>query len=289
MGQNKEQLNKLLSFIDNLSKQEGNEWFLEEIKRRFCKEITVSESKIDEIYELCIEKILREQADQFYKNFPIKDICSLLIEDFIRMEQFRRKDKFEDFCLAMYQQVECITNRIGREKDINDVALKLMGYPAYTDGNIKNRVGEYQIAKLLFMDKVLEKSDRPVSEQFAVDKIRCIIYFVCYKANMQSNDYNNFIEINELMNELYQYRNTNHRGTIITEYQKKIYNKINPIKDFYYLKLIGVFATFIERISCGYPISSDLINFAGDNIPKAIKKPEPKIVGYIDPDKLRRR
>lgn len=288
MGQNKEQLKKLLSFIDTLSKQEGNEWFLEEIKRRFCKEITVSDSKIDEIYELCIEKILREQANQFYKDFPIKEINPQLIEDFIRMEQFRRKNKFEDFCLAMYQQVECITNRIGREKVLNDVALKLMGYPAYTDGNIKNRIGEYQIAKLLFMDKVLEKSDRPISEHFAVDKIRCIIYFVCYKANMQSNDYNNFIEINELMNELYQYRNKNHRDTLTTEYQKKIYDKINPIKDFYYLKLIGVFATFIEKISYGYPITSDLINFANGTVPKAIKKPEPKIVGYIDPEKLRR-
>ena len=39
----------------------------------------VSSSKIDDIYELCVEKIIREQAEQFYKNFPIKSIVLQLL------------------------------------------------------------------------------------------------------------------------------------------------------------------------------------------------------------------
>ena len=38
------------------------------------------------------------------------EIKSKLIEDFIRMEHFRRDDNFEDFCLAMFQQLEGTIN-----------------------------------------------------------------------------------------------------------------------------------------------------------------------------------
>ena len=35
-----------------------------------------------------------------------------LIQDFIRMERFRRDDNFEDFCLAAYQQIELIISTL---------------------------------------------------------------------------------------------------------------------------------------------------------------------------------
>jgi len=289
MGQNKEQLKKLLDFIDALTKEQGNEWFVEELNNRKKKTLIFSDSKIDDIYELCIEKIIQEQAEQFYKNFPIKEIILQLVEDFVRMEHFKRKDKFEDFCLAMYQQVECITNKISSDKKLNEIAEKIMGYPAYTDGNITSRQGDYQIAKLLFMKSAFEKSQRPLTEQYAIDKVRCIIYFVCYKANMQSTEYNTYVEMTDLMNELYQYRNSNHRGSSATEFQQKIYDKINPIKHFYYLKLMGIFATFIEKVSLGYPISQELIQYANGIKTKEVKLNEPKVVGFIDPSKLKRK
>ncbi len=37
MGQDKEQLNKLLDFIDSLAKTKGNEWFVEELRKRYGK------------------------------------------------------------------------------------------------------------------------------------------------------------------------------------------------------------------------------------------------------------
>ena len=65
---------------------------------------------INEIYELCIEQIMRKQGEEFYADFPIESLRPQLIEDYNRMEHFRRKDDFYDFCLAMYQQIENITN-----------------------------------------------------------------------------------------------------------------------------------------------------------------------------------
>lgn len=71
-----------------------------------------NDRRLDEIYELCIEKITRKQGDEFYADFPITSLRSTLAYDYNRMERFRRKDDFGDFCLAMYQQIENITNYI---------------------------------------------------------------------------------------------------------------------------------------------------------------------------------
>lgn len=72
----------------------------------------IDDERLNQIYEYCIEKIIRKQAEDFYKDFPITSIVSTLIDDYVRMESFRRKDNFGDFCLALYQQIENITNKI---------------------------------------------------------------------------------------------------------------------------------------------------------------------------------
>ena len=92
----------------------------------------VSNSQLDEIYEYCISKILKEQASDFYKNLPsiFVDRKQVLMEDYFRMEQFHRQNNFGDFCLALYQQIECITNVLCESKDLNEICEKFWGYPA---------------------------------------------------------------------------------------------------------------------------------------------------------------
>ena len=93
--------------------------------------ISIDEGKLDNIYEYCIEQILKKQANEFYQDFPIKSIIPSLVDDFVRMESFRRKDAFGDFCLALYQQIECITNCICENSKLNQIAEKMWGQSAY--------------------------------------------------------------------------------------------------------------------------------------------------------------
>lgn len=287
MGQNREQLNKLLIFIEALSKQNGNEWFVDELRSRFASTNNLSLMKVEDIYELCVEDIIRKQAEQFYEKFPIPNLSAQLIEDFIRMEHFRRKDNFEDFCLAMYQQIELITNTIADNAMFNDVVYNMMGYPAYIQNKkIDDRPGEYQIATLLFMNDAILKGGSLVKDHYAIDKIKCILYFICYNACMESNDFKSYTDTVEIMSELYQYRNTNHRGGTPNEYQSKVYKKIDPIKNIYFLKFMGAFSLFIEKVTLGYPLSKDLINYAMNISPIKIKLPGVKEIGRIDPSKI---
>lgn len=195
MGQNKEQLNKLLDFIDELAKDKENAWFVGKLRDRYGQ---TSDGRIDDIYEHCIVQIAREQAEQFYKDFPIKDLVPGLTEDFIRMEIFRRRNAFDDFSLAVYQQIERITNYISQISQLNDAIYKLMGHSAYIvskqnpDGTRNDAINDrmpssYQIAKLLFGKDAFQKSNCYLRDQYAVDKIVCILYFVCYKCKLKSH------------------------------------------------------------------------------------------------------
>lgn len=121
-----EKLKSTIDKIVQLSKQ--NPEFDAELRKRL--EITSSaksvydEERIAQIYEYCIEKVIRSQAIDFYKDFPLKSIIPTIVEDFVRMETFRRKDNFGDFCLSLYQQIECITNKLCTNPSLSAVVEK---------------------------------------------------------------------------------------------------------------------------------------------------------------------
>lgn len=128
-----EKLKSTIDKIVQLSKQ--NPEFDAELRKRL--EITSSaksvydEERIAQIYEYCIEKVIRSQAIDFYKDFPLKSIIPTIVEDFVRMETFRRKDNFGDFCLSLYQQIECITNKLCTNPSLSAVVEKMMGHSPY--------------------------------------------------------------------------------------------------------------------------------------------------------------
>ena len=74
--------------IYQLTKQDAE--FNEELRKKLGITSSASSALIDDdrlshIYEYCIEKIISEQAENFYKNFPIKEIVTQLKEDFKRI------------------------------------------------------------------------------------------------------------------------------------------------------------------------------------------------------------
>ena len=273
----KDKIKDLLKMLsEKLKKPENKELmngFLNELSPLF----TTGEQRIDDIYEMCIEKIIKEQAAAFYKNFPLKDKRETLERDYIRMERARRKDDFEDFCMAVYQQIECMVNRIGNDPILNTVAERLYAYPAYCkDGNIKDRPdSQWLVSHMVFGKGDYSKYKQSVASLYAMDKFKCILYFVCYKASPENSDYRPFLSICSDVEDIYKYRNKNHRGNENTEDEIKIYNRIDPIQSFYYLKIIGLLARIVEMIQTGYPLSQELINYANSlekkELPSQIK------------------
>lgn len=285
---------KLTSTIDKITRlTQQNAEFDMELRKQLnvasANSVLSEDERINQIYEYCIEEIIRKQANEFYTDFPLQSIKDTLIGDFIRMESFRRKDNFGDFCLSLYQQIECITNKLCEKKDLSDITEKMWGQPAYLkiekdkEPSIYSRSGDYTIASLLFgKTNAFEKSRKSLQAQYAIDKIRTIVYFLGYKAKMKNSDFDSFLEITSLLNDIYQCRNMNHRGNTQNQWEKDTYDKIIPLKSLYYFKFLGVLAQYVEYIKEGWGYIPELKKYS-DSIEKLkISAPQPKVLCKIE-------
>ena len=292
---------KLMSTIDKIARltQQNTEFDMELRKRlnvASANSVLSDDERINDIYEYCIEDIIKKQATEFYADFPLQTIKDRLIGDYIRMESFRRKDNFEDFCLSLYQQIECMTNKLCENKDLSDITEIMWGHPAYLkiekgkDTSIYNRGGDYTIASLLFPGNnkqsgntnAFVKSRISLQTQYAMDKIRTIVYFLGYKAMMKSGDYDSFVEITSLLNDIYHCRNMNHRGNSQNQWEKETFDRIFPLKSLYYFKFLGVLAQYVEYIKEGWGYIPELKKYSESIEKQNISAPQPKVLGKIE-------
>ena len=290
-----------MSTIDKIARltQQNTEFDMELLKRMnvaSANSVLSDDERINDIYEYCIEDIIKKQATEFYADFPLQTIKDRLIGDYIRMESFRRKDNFEDFCLSLYQQIECMTNKLCENKDLSDITEIMWGHPAYLkiekgkDTSIYNRGGDYTIASLLFPGNnkqsgntnAFVKSRISLQTQYAMDKIRTIVYFLGYKAMMKSGDYDSFVEITSLLNDIYQCRNMNHRGNSQNQWEKETFDRIFPLKSLYYFKFLGVLAQYVEYIKEGWGYIPELKKYSESIEKQNISAPQPKVLGKIE-------
>lgn len=292
--------NKILT-INKICKLAGQDKeFDSELRKRLEMVYSASsnitgDERIDHIYEYCIEKIIRQQAEDFYKDFPIENIKSQLVEDCIRMEFFHRKDNFGDFCLSLYQQIECMTNKLCTNPVLTEITDKMWGHPAYLkeekdqELDIGKRMdGNYSIAKLIFPGTkkngtvyALEKSKITLQNQYANDKIRIIVYFLGFKAMMKRGDYDLFKDITNTLNDIYQCRNMNHRGNIQYSWEEETCNRILSMKSVYYFKFLGALVQYIEFIKKGLLFLPEIDKYCKTLNKKSISI-EIKTVGKID-------
>ncbi len=258
---------------------------------------TYTDNPIEEIYEYCIEKIIKEQATQFYKDFPVKEIVPGLIDDFIRMEFFYRRNSFEEFSMALYQQIERITNYVCQIPKFNESYEKLIGHPAYVksvqqnDGtwsvatiSDRNTTSQYQIAHLLFgREKACEKSLSTLSALWAMDKVSSVLYFLCYKAKLKSQEFVQFTTYKNYICDIYQIRNLNHRGSSPSENQKIIIDSIRPQQGVYYFKFMQTLLFYVEGVTLGLNELDTIYNYAMSQVKRnVIPLVAPKILGKIE-------
>lgn len=266
-----------------LTKQDAE--FNEELRKKLgittsANSAIIDEERLNQIYEYCIEKIARKQGENFYSSFPVPEIISTLVDDYVRMEYFKRKDNFPDFCLALYQQIECITNKLCESSILHDIVTKMWGYHAYVktengkEMSIAERSsGDFYIGKLVLIgDKKVEKTKMSLQSLYAIDKIRTIVYFLGYRAMMKSSDYDSFVEITSLLNDIYQCRNLNHRGNTTNQWEQEILDRVLPLKSFYYFKFLGVLAQYVSFVKKGIEFLPSLEKYA-----KSIEKKEMKL------------
>lgn len=245
---------KLIDFVIEISNQYENKWFKEDLSRKLLSNNSskLSVSQLDEIYEYCLYNIINDHAQRFYSDFKVLSIKDKLIQDFIRMERFRRDDNFEDFCLAVFQQIEGIVNELSTpelQEEFNK--LKLI-----KTHKLKNKAtGLYEdqmLWQLIFYpglsnEDLIKKSSKKLSEWDFLERYKLILFYFYY--NQKIYNYQDFQMNFFLGNELYQSRNLNHRGGTQSEKQKTTIEKVKKNSHKYYFKFLGFLEDFTTKIN----------------------------------------
>jgi hypothetical protein len=252
----KESLEKLLVLIDEIIKDDDNLWFKEIIQSKYSSIINKSgnDKSIDKIYEYCIKEIIEKQANLFYEDFILNDKKNELISDFIRMEHFRRDDNFEDFCLAMFQQIENIVVYLFTYFNLNEKISAnfdkriILIYSNEEKKFISSPKGLF-LSNFIFQKYNLETPYALNNQEFYFNnKCRAVLYYFFFKKNIEYNTLK-FDEIYNTANNLYQIRNLNHRGGDKNEYQQKILDDVMPNHNKYYFKFLGFLEMFVSIIN----------------------------------------
>lgn len=261
---NKELMIKLLEFLKNqILPAPENQWFAKELFKILAP---TADARITDIHEHCIEKVMEQQANEFYKDFVIPDIRPQLVSDFIKMEHWRRRNNIQEFCMALYQQLEAIVNFICNNSAVKQIWKDIRGAYFSTDFKAKDIRVRWKDDKSKTIEEGIvykpENYGKELNELYAMDKFKAVLYIFVYNTSVNLNNSNSFNYDFNTGHSIYEMRNLNHRGNIITEDQSKhITDILNNTTDSMCM-LLGFFARFVSGINKYYPIKDDLNDFA---------------------------
>ena len=274
MGQNKEELKRLLAFIDTLVKQPGNDDFVAGLRALLMVgSDPIEKERLEQIYEYCIERNLRQQAEGYYASFPIKELVPELVDTYVLMESFKRKNDFLNFGAQLFKQIEGIANHICKIKEYKEIFTEMYNSPSlveYQKGTLpkisspRNK-GSDHIGKLIFGDfeKTPDGKDKSKIEpknQYIQDRIKIALYFAGYASCMYySTEFN---KIAFEVSKLYLVRcEADHSGNARTPAQEKIFQDVINNVGKYYVDFICLLNQFVEKITNGFQQKDALYEF----------------------------
>ena len=288
MGQNKEYLTKLAAFVKACYDDPDNKEFAAGIQAIVLNDLQTSGPKeewtkqINEIYELCLKRNLKEQAEDLYKDFTITEIAADLASLYIEMEDARRHNDFDAFGFDLYQQIELIVNTLikgTRIPEIYEAIRHLEPFTVYDKNSrshirMKDKIYETVETFILIPKKgdggelSYRSAGKSISGLTALEKARAVIYMVMLECDVDyyidSYRRREAIEVFKTLSYIYNVRNHDaHSGGIITEYQTKQYEQLIANKTQNYLRFLGFLLQFVKGISSHYPISTGLFKLAG--------------------------
>lgn len=163
MAYKKESLEKLLVLIDEISKEEGNEWFRYELEKKYNNQLTSTKSNI----ELKVNKIsdileIKGELSIDYTFIDDKLTQNQLVLDNLRMENSRLNtiekneiERFWEYCVNAFYQVENALNYYYHSKypTINDLLNHFENIPG-TSFKRNEKRPEMNISEINFSTKL---------------------------------------------------------------------------------------------------------------------------------------
>lgn len=239
------------------------------------------------LHELTVEDGLKNQAEEFYKNFP-QNIKDELAESFIEMEHQRRRDNYFEFCFSIYKQVECVVNYLINlnNGELFQNLLNIRNQKVFSSNEhyydtvkraITNRTNRQYLYGFKVQNKILAYWNAKTQKYYTdsdydteyvtsvnqiyinkrdfIVKFRVVLYMVFFSKQVEKEL---FESIEELFYEIQQIRNVGHGGKISGILEKQSNNQsldkqegilMNSFYNRYnnYLRYQGFLADFMKK------------------------------------------
>lgn len=280
MGQDKKQLTKLLAFVKDLYDHPDNKEFAAGIQAIVMDDLKQKndDKRISEIYEYCIRQMIKEQAESLYKDFPLTGIKDELVSDYIKMERAHRDNNIDDFGIRLYRQIENIVRTLSKDETLSDVVSSMMDVPyavsGYNNPQVQNRpeldrnnrpvktIAEFVLIPSNRATKA-ERKGKALSEQYATDMARFIIYFVCFGGMMQNGiSFEQWKRQTEAYSDIYSIRNRVHGGGECSAHDIQRYEAMKASATQSYFRLMSFLVFLVDGVKKGFPLKQELVDFA---------------------------
>lgn len=280
MGQDKKQLTKLLAFVKGLYDDPDNKEFAAGIQAIVIDDLKQKneDNRIAEIYEYCIRQILKEQAESLYEGFPLTDIKDELVSDYVKMERAHRDNNMDDFGIRLYRQIENIVRTLSKDKTLDSVVSSMMNVPHLVSGYKNPQVQKRQkltkdmqpvktIADFVLIQSKRstkeERMNKALSEQYATDMAKLVIYFVCFGGMMQPGImFEQWKSQTATYSDIYSIRNRVHGGGECSDHDIQRYEAMKANATQSYFRLMSFLVFLVEGVKTGFPLSKELVDFA---------------------------
>ncbi len=241
-----EKLKGLLTFVQQIANQKGNEWMWDDIYELIDEKSNLSiidnHPKLKHIYEQNILKVANHHAELFYKDFSIESLLPQLKSDFVKMDYAMRKGDLGLFAIHCYQQVEGITNFIFNtliSPNWENYKNQKTEYDKVNDKYPPRRL-ESVIFKKITTEDGTEIDDKKWNSR---RKFEIVYYFILVKGKnyfLWNEGKNFYIKINALRNW------GAHRGSFESDNQKQQVDLAieNPI--LFYAQMIQGLNVFVQ-------------------------------------------
>lgn len=268
-------MTKLLDFVKEIYDHPDNKEFAAGIQSMVLKDIRDEEkeewtAQISEIYEYCLRKNLRDQAEDLYKSFPVKGIDDQLVNYFIEMEDARRKNDFDSFGLFLYLQIELVVDTLIKDSELPAIYDGIRNLPPFIKfdpvsktmvrvaDSKHNTVEEYLVFNV-------KNYGKPLANLSALERTRVAFYIVCSLASVERFPRNTvFSEWMDTLSGIYNVRcHDAHSGANVTEKQEWYYDMLLADKTMNYLRFMALLLAFLKCISENYPYPESLKKLAG--------------------------
>lgn len=270
MGYDKEKLSKLLRLVETIYNDKGPEvkeftagidaLSMSNVKGNVKLPVYPAE-KLDDIYEYCLARNLRKQANNFYSGFPLINSTDELVQGFVSMEESKRRDDFLGFCRELFRQIETVLNSICKDPKFDEMAHRMFNHvmPQKQPNKPPQTVADTIYYKFRKSNSGEDMALWLLSKQHINNKFAIVEFFVCEKYRPTMGYLPQYIDKKDLFSKLAIVRNFVHGGGMdnFSEYQKAVCQDVLAAQSEYYFRFSNLLYEFMSAIRAGYPMSEE--------------------------------